>query len=199
MSDDDQILRRHFIAIATDAYEADGTFAALDVDMEVAAMRRWLADEALGERRFDDKEYAALARGPSHGQIMHMLLEQRRFTDANAVVVYVTGHGITGKDKSHLIVLRNTDPENPVSGQALRTADLILWLARRGGPDQVMIIIDVCQAGQLDNNLPAELKRDIPSGWLVVVTAAPDVDAKLGAFSGAVDLGCPEASGQSIH
>ena len=48
---------------------------------------------------------------------MHMLLEQRRFTDANAVVVYVTGHGITGKDKSHLIVLRNTDPENPVSGQ----------------------------------------------------------------------------------
>ena len=192
MNGDDQILRRHFIAIATDVYEASGTFAALDVDKEITAMRRWLADEALGERRFDDRGFAALAHRPGYGQIMHMLLEQRRFTDADAVVVYVTGHGITGKDNSHLIVLHGTDPENPVSGQALRTADLILWLASHRGLDQVMIIIDVCQAGQLDDNLPAELKRDLPSGWLVVVTAPAGVDAKLGAFTGAVESSMDE-------
>ena len=116
MNDDDQILRRHFIAIATDVYEANGTFAALDVGKEVAAMRRWLADEALGERRFDDEGYAALAHRPSYDQIKHMLRKQRRFTDANAVVVYVTGHGITGQDDSHLIVLHDTDPEDPGRG-----------------------------------------------------------------------------------
>ena len=71
MSDDDQILRRHFIAIATDVYEANGTFAALDVDKEVTAIRRWLADEALRERRFDDQGYAALAHRPSYEQIKH--------------------------------------------------------------------------------------------------------------------------------
>jgi hypothetical protein len=185
VSDDDQILRRHFIAIATDAYEASGTFAALDVGKEVAAIRRWLADAALGERRFDDRGYAALAHKPSYDQIKHMLRKHRRFTDADAVVVYVTGHGITGADKSHLIVLHDTDPQDP--SDALRTADLILWLAGHRGLDQVMIIIDVCQAGQLDNNLPAELKRDLPPGWLVVVTAPVGVDAKLGAFTGAVE------------
>ena len=62
---DDQILRRHFIAIATRTYEASGTFAAARVEKEVAVMRGWLADEALGERRFDDQEYAALAHDPA--------------------------------------------------------------------------------------------------------------------------------------
>ncbi len=185
MSDDDQILRRHFIAIATDTYEASGTFATLKVDEEVAAMRRWLADEALCERRFDHQGYSALAHSPKYEQIKDMLRKHRRFTDADAVVVYVTGHGITGADGSHLVVLHDTDPQDP--GDALRTADLILWLAGHRGLDQVMIIIDVCQAGQLDNNLPAELKRDLPPGWLVVVTAPAGVDAKLGAFSGAVE------------
>jgi hypothetical protein len=188
VSEDDQILRRHFIAIATDAYQASGTFATLKVDEEVAAMRRWLADEGLGERRFDDQEFSALAHRPSYAQIMGMLLPgQRDFTDADAVVVYVTGHGVTGQDKSHMIVLHDTDPKNPVTGNALRTADLILWLASHRDLDQVMIIIDVCQAGQLDNNLPAELKRDLPPGWLVVVTAPVGVDAKVGAFTGAVE------------
>jgi hypothetical protein len=190
VSDDDQILRRHFIAIATDAYEANGAFAALDVGKEVAAMRRWLTDEALLERRFDDQGYAALAHRPSYDQIKHMLRKQRRFTDADAVVVYVTGHGITGRDKSHLIVLHDTDPEDP--GDALRTADLIQWLAGHRGLDQVMIIIDVCQAGQLDDNLPSELKRDLPPGWLVVVTAPAGVDAKLGAFTDAVESSLDE-------
>ena len=188
MSDDDQILRRHFIAIATDVYQADGTFAALDVGEEVAAMRRWLVDEALGERGFDDQDYIALAHRPSYDQISRVLLPgQREFTDADAVVVYVTGHGITSKNNDHMIALHDTNPKNPVTPQALRTADLIQWLAFHEGLEQVMIIIDVCQGGQLDNNLSAQLKRDLPRGWLVVVTAAAEVDAKLCAFTGAVE------------
>jgi WD40 repeat protein len=190
VSDDDQILRRHFVAIATGTYEASGTFAALDVDEEVAAMRRWLADAALGGRRFDDHEYAALAHNPKLEQIKDMLRKRQRFTDADAVVVYVTGHGITDADNSHLIVLQETDPQDPAD--ALRTADLIMWLARHQGLKQAMIIIDVCQAGQLDNNLPATLKRDLPPGWLVILAAPAGVDAKLGAFSGAVESSMDE-------
>jgi hypothetical protein len=186
MTGDDQILRRHFIAIATDAYQADGTFAPLDVDQEVAAMRRWLADDALGERRFAE-EYPALAHRPSYTQIMSALLEQAQFTDADAVVVYVTGHGITTKNNDHMIVLTGTNPEHPVSGQALRTADLIQWLARNRRLRHAMIIIDVCQAGQLDDNLTAAFKRDLPPGWLVILTAPAGVEAKFGVFSGAVD------------
>lgn len=202
MIGDDQILRRHFIAIATRTYEASGTFQQLAVEKEVAVMRGWLADAALGERRFDDQEYAALAHDPSRGQIEHMLLEHRRFTDADAVVVYVTGHGMTDANDDHWIVLQATNPQNPY--KALRTADLIMWLAKEHrGLNQVMIIIDVCQAGQLDDNLRAKLKRDLPPGWLVVLAAPVGVDAKLGVFTGALkslmdDLRCSsDATGRS--
>ncbi|OLT00493.1 hypothetical protein BJF90_34850 [Pseudonocardia sp. CNS-004] len=184
MIDDSDILRRHFIAIATDTYEATGVFAALDVDREVTSIREWLTDEALGPRRFDAQDYAALAHRPSLEQIKHSIRKQRRFTDGDAVVVYVTGHGITAKDNSHLIVLHDTDPQDPAD--ALRTADLVQWLAAHQGLTHAMIIIDVCQAGQLADNLPAVLTRDLPAGWLVILTAPADVDAKLGAFSGAV-------------
>ena len=185
MSGDDQILRRHFIAIATDAYQADGTFGKLDVGREVDAMRRWLTDKALGGRRFDGQAYAALADRPSYDQIKTMLRNESDFTDADAVVLYVTGHGMTGPDNSHLIVLHDTNPQKP--GGALRTADLVLWLAEHRDLKQVMLIIDVCQAGQLDNNLPAQLKSDLPPGWLVVLTAQADANAKLGAFTDAVE------------
>ncbi len=186
MSGDDQILRRHFIAIATDTYEANGTFVKLDVDKEVGAIRRWLTDSALGDlRRFDDHRYAALAHRPSLDQIRKMLTKKGSFSEADAVVVYVTGHGIVGKDKSHLIVLHDTDPQAP--SDALRTADLVLWLAAHTGLTQVMLIIDVCQAGQLDNNLPAELTRDLPEEWFVIVTAQVGVNARLGAFTDAVE------------
>ena len=66
---DELIRRRHFIAIATDSYAADGTFAPLDVGQEIAAMRRWLTDEALGDRRFDDQAYAELAHRPTYERI----------------------------------------------------------------------------------------------------------------------------------
>jgi hypothetical protein len=184
MIDDSEILRRYFIAIATDVYEADGTFAALDVDQEVASIGGWLTHQALGARRFDAEEYAALAHRPSLQEIKDSIRKHRRFTDGDAVVVYVTGHGITAKDNSHLIVLHDTDPQDPAD--ALRTADLIQWLAAHQGLTQAMIIIDVCQAGQLADNLPAVLTRDLPAGWFVILTAPAGVDAKLGAFSGAV-------------
>ncbi|SIT58649.1 hypothetical protein BQ8794_50751 [Mesorhizobium prunaredense] len=184
MIDDSEILRRYFIAIATDVYEANGTFAALDVDQEVASIRGWLTDQALGARRFDAEEYAALAHRPSLDQIKHSILKQRRFTDGDAVVVYVTGHGITATDNGHFIVLHDTDPLD--LADALRTADLIRWLAAHQGLTQAMIIIDVCQAGQLADNLPAVLTRDLPEGWFVILSAHAGVDAKLGAFSGAV-------------
>ena len=184
MIDDSDILRRHFIAIATDTYEADGAFAALDVDREVASLREWLTDDGLGVRRFDAQEYAALAHRPSRALIEDKIRKHRRFNDGDAVVVYVTGHGITDTDDSHLIVLHDTDPQDPAD--ALRTADLIKWLAAHKELAHAMIIIDVCQAGKLADNVPAKLTRDLPNGWFVMLTATVGVDAKLAAFSGAV-------------
>ena len=107
-----------------------------------------------------------------------MLLEHRRFTDADAVVVYVTGHGITAQTT---IIDRPAShrPPEPLQGTPYRRSHHVAGEDHRG-LNQVMIIIDVCQAGQLDDNLRAKLKRDLPPGWLVVVTAPAGVDAKLG-------------------
>ena len=185
MTDDQQILRRQFIAIATDEFEASGTFAKLDVGQEVMCLRRWLADGALAERRFDDQEYADLAHRPSYAAISDRLRKKRRFTDADAVVVYVTGHGITAKDRSHRIVLQGTDPRD--YGDSLRTSELIEWLAAHEGLNQVLLVVDVCQAGQLMDDLPATLQRELPPEWIALLTAAAGVDAKLGAFTGVVE------------
>jgi hypothetical protein len=188
MTDDSEIVNRNFIAIATDRYEANGTFAALDVNQEVERIRAWLSDAALGERRFGTaEEYAGLACRPSRDDILQAIVKKRQFSDADAVVVYVTGHGITGADRDHLIVLHDTDPDNPTV-DALPTRHLIQWLANpKASPDQAMIIIDACQAGQVADNLPASVWQDLPDTWFVLLTSAATADAKLGAFSGAVD------------
>ena len=46
-----EILRRHFVAIATSAYE-DPVWGALDVEHEIAALRAWVCDPELGGRQF---------------------------------------------------------------------------------------------------------------------------------------------------
>ncbi|MGZ4560498.1 MAG: AAA family ATPase, partial [Mycobacteriaceae bacterium] len=49
---------------------------------------------------------------------------------------------------------------------------------------QVLLVIDVCQAGAVSNEIPAEVTRDLPDEWTALLTSPAGVDAKVGAFTG---------------
>jgi hypothetical protein len=185
MSAGDDVLRRHLIAIATDTFAADATFPPLDVASELRTVADWLTDESLGDRRFTDEGYEVLARSPRYDQIRQLLTGDPGFTSGDAVVLYVTGHG--HKDQGvHWVVLRDSDPSR-LSHNSLGTAELIRWLAAYRDLTHVLIIIDLCQAGDVADEIPAALQRDLPEGWFVLCTASAGVDAGLGAFSGVLE------------
>jgi WD40 repeat protein len=178
----DEVLRRHFIAIATSTFVASATYPPLDVASEVRTLTEWLVDDALADRRFSNRGYERLADCPTYNQIRDLFTGGAEFNSGDAVVVYVTGHGQSAQG-AHWVVLHDSDPSK-VSHKSLGTAELIRWLAAYRDLSHVLVIIDLCQAGNVTDELPATLQRDLPEGWFALFTAPAGVTARLGAFSG---------------
>ena len=181
MSTDYGVLRRHFIAIATDNFDA---FPPLDVAGEVKAVSDWVTDARLTERRFTNDGYESLAHSPSRAQIEKLLGNpdaRKQFNSRDALVVYVTGHGMVEGGRHWLVLQTSTPGQLRLSAKA--TSDLIGDLDAQH-PTQVLLVIDVCQAGAVTDEISAEMTRDMPDGWTVLLTVPVGVDAKVGAFSG---------------
>lgn len=182
MTDPDDVLRRSFVAIATDQFDAWPPLAG--VADEVATMRAWLCNPDLGARRFEP-EFEELARSPSKSEIEASLTGRRTFTSADALVVYVTGHGQTDINSNHWTVLKDSDPDRP-SWRSLETKYFIQWLAGHYGLEHVFLIIDLCEAGNVQDAIRASFRNDLEPKWLVLLTTSADRDAKQGAFTGAM-------------
>ena len=185
MSTTGDVLRRRLIAIATGTFAADATFAALDVQAELSAVTRWLSDRDLQERGFSDKGYEKLARSPTYDEIRKALTKGEELNAGDAIAVYVTGHGCSDQGV-HWVVLRESDPTR-LSHDSLSTAELIRWLAAYRSLTHALVIIDLCQAGDALDELPATLQRDLPEGWLALFTVPAGTDAGLGAFAAALE------------
>jgi hypothetical protein len=185
MSTADDVLRRHFIAIATGTFVANTTYPPLDVASELKALTEWLTDDALGTRQFTNDGYELLAHDPKYYQIRDLLTDDPGFNSGDAVVIYVTGHGQEAQGV-HWVVLHDSDPSK-LSHKSLMTAELIRWLAAYRDLSHALVIIDLCQAGEVTDEIPAAVERDLPEDWLVLFTAAAGVDASLGAFSGVLE------------
>uniref|UniRef100_UPI003F4978E8 AAA family ATPase n=1 Tax=Streptomyces chartreusis TaxID=1969 RepID=UPI003F4978E8 len=176
---DEQILRRHFLAIATGAFDAP-EWKSLPVSDEVDALNRWLCDPRLGERRFTHV-HEDLAADPDRDQVRDVL-ERLPWREADAAVVFVTGHGERA-DGAHWIVLRHTEPGRWYR-TAIRTADVVGWL-KDSGIAHLLLIFDLCYAGSV-NAQTALFDSDVPRNWLVLPSAAKNQPAAPGAFTTAV-------------
>jgi hypothetical protein len=193
----DKLLRRRFIAIATDRFVAEATFQPLDVASEVAAMRRWLCDPNLDERGFKPG-FKRLAARPSYDAIKADLVDNGRFSDADAVVLYVTGHGAVDVGR-HRIVLNESDPAK-LATTALATTDLVVWLAQQQGLGQVLLIIDLCEAGDVHEEIVRDVLPVLPGDWIVLLSTSPGADAKVGALTGVISSVIDEiAAGANQH
>lgn len=180
----DDVLRRRFIAIATDRFVADGTFHRLDgVAAEVDALKQWLCAPGLGDRAFSQRGYEALARCPSEDNIRAKLVADR-FNDGDAVVLYVTGHGRADKG-AHWTILERSEPSR-LASTALSTVQLVRWLAEHKGLDNVLLVIDLCEAGDLEDEMPSSLRRELPDSWVALLTTPAGHEAKVGAFTNVV-------------
>jgi hypothetical protein len=183
---DADILRRHFVAIATSTYD-DPRWPDLPADKvhrEVQTLAGWLCDKKLGGRRFT-RRYPNLADNPTEQQIRAALRNPRpgrgwRHTDA--AVVYITGHGFR-EHEEHWLILRETSTDKVLS-TALRTADIIGWLTETE-IEQLLLIIDTCYASYVAGSV-AKLRKPLPKTWVVLASAAQDEDAMPGALTDAV-------------
>ncbi|MFH9002070.1 AAA family ATPase, partial [Streptomyces afghaniensis] len=180
---DENVLRRHFVAIATALYD-DPSYLPLAVGAEVAAMREWLCSPDLGRRAFVP-EYPELANNPTKRAVRDALEDpppSRRWRETDAAVVFVTGHGVT-QSGAHWTVLQATEADRlPSTG--LRTVDLINWI-KDTGIRHLFLVLDQCFAGRTIAEVAA-YDEDLPGTWLVLPSATKNQEAVECALTGAV-------------
>ncbi|MER6133033.1 ATP-binding protein [Streptomyces sp. NPDC001815] len=194
---DEAVLRRHFVAIATADYDdPHWQPQKLPVDDEVRVMRDWLCARTLGPRRFTPL-HPHLADNPTLTDISRALQNPEphtRWREADAAVVYITGHG-TIADETHWSVLQRTT-KGSHTGTAQRTGQLITWLAE-SGIEHLLVIVDECYAEKLSADL-VQQKSKLPSGWLILPSAARDEEADSHALTTAISeflkdvVACPD-------
>lgn len=163
---------RRLIEIAVSDY-GDAAFRK-GIAAQVAAVRGWWADESLGkERRFT---IAAPEKLDSVHDVRRFLDEQRleEAADDDAVVVYITGHGVSRPSGDHFLLLPNTYRDR-LLGTAFQTADLITRVLDSHA-EHVLVMVDSCFSGVLREDLLRRLqalsdtRRRLKS--LVVVSSA---------------------------
>lgn len=178
---DEHILRRHFVAVATSSYDE---YDDLPVQAEVEQLQRWLTDrDRLGGRAFEVGS-PKVGLDPGEDEIRAAFRRPARpWTERDAAVVFVTGHGEVA-DGSHWLVLSDSERAD-LPGTAVRTADLIRWLHRDGGVSHLLLILDACFAGATAADT-VRFDREFPPTWLVLPSAARDGTAAVGALTAAI-------------
>jgi hypothetical protein len=161
--------RRRFIAVATEKFE---NYDDLPVPEEVAVLRDWLCDPDLGPDRVFEEPAPYLAENPTQEDIRRVLQtppRSEKFGPDDVVVVYITGHGVTGHDK-HWLALRDTDPDR-LTSTALETHSVIGWL-HEAEVEHLFVVVDLCYAGKAAIDVLSR-DRTLPRTATVVFTAAP--------------------------
>ena len=179
---DGDVLRRHFVAIATSAYDDPRCVALPGVVDEVKTLQDWLCDEHLGDRVFVHR-HPQLATNPTRQQVREVFEDPaQRWNHSDAAVVFVTGHGVSGNG-AHWMVLEKTDTDK-LRSTALRTADFVGWLAETG-IEHLLIILDLCHAGAAAGEAAA-FDVDFPSTWLPLASVTSTQKATTGALTAAI-------------
>jgi hypothetical protein len=177
------VLRRHFVAIATAEYD---DFRPLPgVRSEVDSLRAWLCSADLGDRAFAISPHLAVGLNPTKSRLREILEDPQPaqiWNHDDAAVVFVTGHGLKA-DGVHWIILKST-ARQALTRTALRTADLVGWL-KETQVGHLLLILDMCQAGAVAEDV-ARFDVDFPRNWLVLAAVTSDQQARSGALTGAV-------------
>ncbi|MEU4116476.1 AAA family ATPase [Kitasatospora sp. NPDC028055] len=199
----DGIVRRRLVVIAVDNYDDGQEGFTEAVAAQVERITGWLADPELGDdRRF---EVVRAEHSPRSVDDLRAFLHGQKLAAATykeAVVVYVTGHGLRRLAQRHYLMLPATDEERLLA-TGFPTSELITAVLDSQS-EHVMVLVDSCHSGTLRAEL-ASMFQDLSDErhshkGTAVVTAGDHYEKPLvGSFTRRVSLAyermCDEASG----
>ncbi|MEU5363294.1 AAA family ATPase [Streptomyces sp. NPDC005925] len=150
--------QRVLLTLAVRDYDDDYDAAAFaeGIDRQIAVVREW---------------WSTPGPGPTFRQVPPPVLKTRddvedflraqqvRDMHGQALVVFVTGHGIKGRSDTHFLRLPNSVESRPLS-TAMRTSEIVS-AALDSHVDNVLVIINTCFAGSVNAEI-ASLYKDIP-------------------------------------
>ncbi|MEU6935161.1 ATP-binding protein [Streptomyces rubiginosohelvolus] len=137
------------IVSVDDYFTGDEAFAA-KIREQVQVVTGWLADPALDSgRRFE----TAQAKLGSAEDLRTFLVKQEltRPEWDQAVVVYITGHGLRGPSGRHYLTFGDTS-SGRLLGTAFPTSELVTQVLDSEA-EHVLVLVDSCFAGSLDSEL----------------------------------------------
>ncbi|MFE1592365.1 AAA family ATPase [Nocardia sp. NPDC058705] len=152
MADNPSGPRSLFIIAARD-YPGDGAehFAA-GIDEQIRVVRDWWCDERLAERAFTAHCHTDVATRRDVEDRVHDL-GLRSLTGEDVAVLYVTGHGREAASGRHYLILPTTpDGEFTDFTHAYPTADIVTAILGSGAK-HVLVIVNSCHSGALDDEL----------------------------------------------
>ncbi|MFF2949812.1 AAA family ATPase [Kitasatospora sp. NPDC057965] len=186
--------RRRLVLIAVSEYDegtqADRTKFQAGISAQVAVVEDWWGGAGLDDgRRFT----------PSHPpKPLHSVHDLRAFLidedlvgahEDEALIIYITGHGLAPQGSQHFLRLTDTRLERPLS-TAFPTAELVT-AALDSRAEHVLVMVDSCFSGRLRAELDCCLKAlhpDRKALHTLVVLAAGNEDStpRLRAFTSAL-------------
>lgn len=186
--------RRYLITIGSPECPALGLSVLPRVAGDVQRITSLLTDPVQGYEHAlaEELPLGATARQIEDSLCAWFASDQR--SESDCVVVYVSGHGDSGaKFRDHCLFTRDSDPRRPNS--IIRTAEMVRWFFDGEGdrPQNVLLILDVCYAGQGAGEAGAELMgaqsnalRAGGAGFWVIAASDPNTEAWDGAFVNAL-------------
>ncbi|MGW9429396.1 AAA family ATPase, partial [Streptomyces decoyicus] len=146
--------RRQLIEVAVSEYES--AVVREGIAAQIGAVKRWWAGEDLGRER----SFTTVA--PKELRSVYDLrafLDELRPEDAehdDALVVYITGHGVSRTTEDHFLLFPDSD-EDRLPATAFPTADLITRVLDSDA-DHVFVMVDSCFSGVLRTDLLRRFK-----------------------------------------
>ncbi|MCT9112818.1 hypothetical protein N4G69_45985 [Streptomyces mirabilis] len=185
---------RRLLVIAVSDYD-DGTPAKRrafrdGIDAQVAVVEDWW-----NSSRLDDQRRFTPSHPPKPLQSVHDLrtfLIDENLIDAlddEALVIYLTGHGLAPAGPQHFLRLPDTHTDRPLA-TAFPTAELIA-AALDSPAEHVLVMVDSCFSGRLAEELDRTLKalhpdRHALSSLVVLAAGNEDSTPRLRAFTSAL-------------
>lgn len=185
---------RSLLVIAVSDYD-DGTPAKRrafreGIDAQVAVVEDWW-----NSSRLDDQRRFTPSHPPKPLRSVHDLrtfLIDKDFIDASddeALVIYLTGHGLAPAGPQHFLRLPDTHTDRPLA-TAFPTAELIA-AALDSPAEHVLVMVDSCFSGRLAEELDRTLKalhpdRHALSSLVVLAAGNEDSTPRLRAFTSAL-------------
>ncbi|MET9700924.1 AAA family ATPase [Streptomyces sp. NPDC006529] len=187
------IRRRRLIVVAVDGYKESPVGFDEAIAAQVERITGWLADPELDDQRRFEVSRAPSVRSAAELRefLRHEDLAAAGYRDA--VVVYVTGHGMRRDAHRHFLMLAETDPDR-LFATAFPTSELITAVLDSQS-EHVLVLVDSCFSGTLDIELTGLLlalsdERRNHDGAAVVTAGDHNEQPQVGSFTKRLALAC---------